>query len=36
MLFAGDDYINGVVSFRWTGEIDGRSGLFPASYVKML
>jgi hypothetical protein len=21
---------------RWTGEINGRSGLFPASYVKLL
>lgn len=21
---------------RWTGEVDGRSGLFPASYVKLL
>lgn len=22
--------------FRWTGEFDGKKGLFPASYVKLL
>ena len=23
-------------AFRWTGELDGKSGLFPASYVTVL
>jgi hypothetical protein len=30
------EYLRPAVSFRWTGEVDGRSGTLPASYVKLL